>query len=197
MGTDIRPTSLDHVALWVDERDAVAGFYCEYLGMHVIEKTDTFTLVGVDAKLGKLTLFDAEGPRERGSLERIAPRVRNLDAAAWAPPQMAALRGEDGCAELNAPGGLPIVLVERDGADFDLDHVVLRLPERESALSELQRMGFDRWDGGLAVGNRGLRIVGGGEPEAERPLLDHIALLVESAAEVQPAPSGAASRSTT
>ena len=59
------PTSLDHVALWVSEREALAGFVCDHLGMHVIEQTDSFTLVGVDAKLGKLTLFDAEGPRER------------------------------------------------------------------------------------------------------------------------------------
>jgi catechol 2,3-dioxygenase-like lactoylglutathione lyase family enzyme len=104
MGTDIRPTSLDHVALWVDQRDAIAEFCCEYLGMHVIEKTDAFTLVGVDAKLGKLTLFDAEGPRERGSLERIALRVRNLDAAALASPHMAARRVEDGCAEVERAG---------------------------------------------------------------------------------------------
>jgi catechol 2,3-dioxygenase-like lactoylglutathione lyase family enzyme len=87
--------------------------------------------------------------------------------------------------KLNVPGGLPIVLVERDGADFDLDHVVLRLPEHGSALSELEGMGFDRRDGGLAVGDRGLRIVEGAEGEPERPLLNHIALLVGSAAEVQ------------
>ena len=60
--------------------------------MHVIEETDTFTLVGVDAKLGKLTLFDAEGPRERGSLEHIALRVGDLDAAVAGLPQKAAVR---------------------------------------------------------------------------------------------------------
>ena len=49
MTTEIRPTSLDHVALWVDERDAIARFCVEHLGMHVIDETDTFTLVGVDA----------------------------------------------------------------------------------------------------------------------------------------------------
>ena len=43
--------------------------------MHVIERTDKFTLVGADAKRGKLTLFEAEGPRERGPLERIGWRV--------------------------------------------------------------------------------------------------------------------------
>ena len=32
--------------------------------MHVIERTDRFTLIGSDARRGKLTLFAAEGPRE-------------------------------------------------------------------------------------------------------------------------------------
>jgi catechol 2,3-dioxygenase-like lactoylglutathione lyase family enzyme len=63
MPANFAPTSLDHVALWVDERDPLAAFLCDHLGMHLIEETDTFTLVGIDAKLGKLTLFDAEGPR--------------------------------------------------------------------------------------------------------------------------------------
>src|ERR687895_1301210 len=86
MATEIQPNSLDHVALWTDEREAIASFCCEHLGMHVIEETETFTLVGVDAKLGKLTLFDAEGPRRRGALEHVALRVGDLDAAAAALP---------------------------------------------------------------------------------------------------------------
>ena len=36
------------------------------------------------------------------------------------------------------PNGVPIVLVERGGTDFDLDHVVLRLPDRDGALTELE-----------------------------------------------------------
>src|SRR5919109_3484298 len=75
------PMSLDHVALWVSERKALSALLCDHLGMHVIEKTDSFTLVGVDAKLGKLTLFDAEGPRSPGALERVVLRVRDLDDA--------------------------------------------------------------------------------------------------------------------
>jgi catechol 2,3-dioxygenase-like lactoylglutathione lyase family enzyme len=185
MTMEIRPTSLDHVALWVDEREAIARFCVDHLGMHVIEQTDAFTLVGVDAKLGKLTLFDAEGPRERGSLERIALRVGSLDAAVSTLPQTAAVRREDGCALLEAPGGVPIALVERGGIDFDLDHVVLRLPDREAAVGMLAGMGFERRNGCLAVADRELRIVDGGEPEGERPLLNHIALLVDSAGDVQ------------
>jgi catechol 2,3-dioxygenase-like lactoylglutathione lyase family enzyme len=182
MSREIRPSSLDHVALWVDERQALATFLCDHLGMHVIEETDTFTLVGVDAKLGKLTLFDAEGPRERGSIERIALRVRDLDAAVARLPQGLAVDG-DACFE--APGGVPLALVEGDGVDFDLDHVVLRLPDREGALDELEAMGFERREGTLAVGDRELRIVDGDTADGERPLLNHIALLVDSADEVQ------------
>lgn len=184
MSRRIRPSSLDHVALWVDERQPLAGFLCDHLGMHVIEETDTFTLVGVDAKLGKLTLFDAEGPRERGSLERIALRVHDLDAAVAGLPQPPA-ESERGLALLEAPGGLPLALVERGGTEFDLDHVVLRLPDREAAQRELEGMGFERRDGVLAVSDRELRIVEGDAADGERPLLNHIALLVDSADDVQ------------
>ena len=56
---------------------ALATFLCDHLGMHVIEETDTFTLVGVDAKLGKLTLFDAGGPaRARRARAHRAARGR-------------------------------------------------------------------------------------------------------------------------
>ncbi len=186
MSREIRPTSLDHVALWVDQRAPLADFLCDHLGMHVIEATDTFTLVGVDAKLGKLTLFDAEGPRERGPIEHIALRVGDLNAAVAGLPEVAAVRPpQDGMVRLEAPGGVPLALVQRGGVDFDLDHVLLRLPERDAAMAELETMGFERRGAALAVGNRELRIVDGDAAAGERPLLNHIALLVDSADEVQ------------
>jgi catechol 2,3-dioxygenase-like lactoylglutathione lyase family enzyme len=182
----IRPSSLDHVALWVDERKALASFLCDHLGMHVIEETDTFTLVGVDAKLGKLTLFDAEGPRERGSIEYIALRVGNLDTAVAGLPQAASVHPpEGGIVRFEGPGGVPLALIARGGVEFDLDHLLLRLPDRDAALAELEGMGFEQRDGGLAVSDRELRIVEGEGAEVERPLLNHIALLVDSADEVQ------------
>ena len=184
MSREIRPKSLDHVALWVDQRQALATFLCDHLGMHVIEETDNFTLVGVDAKLGKLTLFDADGPRERGSIEHIALRVGDLDAAVARLPERAVV-AEDGVARFEGPGGVPLALIQRDGVEFDLDHVVLRLPDRDGALAELEAMGFERRDGGLAVSDRELRIVEGDGADGQRPLLNHIALLVDSADEVQ------------
>ena len=55
--------TLDHVALWVGDRDELADFLVDRLGMHVIDRTDKFTLVGADARRGKLTLFAAEPER--------------------------------------------------------------------------------------------------------------------------------------
>jgi catechol 2,3-dioxygenase-like lactoylglutathione lyase family enzyme len=184
----IRPHSLDHVALWVAERDALAGLLCDHLGMHVIERTDAFTLVGVDAKLGKLTLFAAEGPREPGVLERVALRVGDLDSALGRlPAEAGARRTGQGVAELEAPGGLRLGLVEsRDGVDFDLDHVVLRVPDPGRAADELAELGFARRDGRLEVADRSLRLEPGDETgDGERPLLNHLALLVDSVERIQ------------
>jgi catechol 2,3-dioxygenase-like lactoylglutathione lyase family enzyme len=191
MPPNFAPTSLDHVALWVDERDSLAGFFCDHLGMHLIEETDTFTLVGIDAKLGKVTLFDAEGPRQRGALERIVLRVGDLEAALAALP-FDATRQEDGVAAFEGPAGAPLGLVEAQGEDFDLDHVVLRLEDPDAAVSCLQELGFERReDGTAAVADRHVRIVRGTPADGGRPLLNHLALLVEDAHGVQDEAEGA------
>ena len=179
-----RPNSLDHVALWVSERDAIAAFLCDHLGMHVIEETDSFTLVGVDAKLGKVTLFDAEGPREPGPLQRIALRVGDPAAVAAGLP-VEARPGADGVLELDAPGGVRIGLVEGDGRDFDLDHVVLSLADPDAAAAELVQLGFERRNGVLAVADRTVRLERGSADDGGRPLLNHLALLVDDAHRVQ------------
>ena len=182
----IQPSSLDHVALWVADRDPLAEFLCDHLGMHVIEQTDDFTLVGADALRGKLTLFAAEGPRERGSLERVVLRTGDVERA------VAALSGAvdttpvgEGVA-FDAPQGLPLGLVHGDGpVDFDLDHVVLRVPEPEGAAGELASLGFERRNGRLAVADRHLLLEPGPAAHGDRPLLNHIALLVDSAEAVR------------
>ncbi len=185
------PTSLDHVALWVDDREPLATFLCDHLGMHVIEETDTFTLVGIDAKLGKLTLFDAEGPRQRGALERIVLRVADLESLLARLPFHTMAQG-DGVAAFEAPAGVPLGLVEAAGEDFDLDHVVLGLSDPEAATRELAAMGFDRRDDGcVAVGDRQVRVVRGSAADGDRPLLNHLALLVDDAHGVQDQAEGA------
>src|SRR6266516_7374716 len=98
---------LDHVALWVEDRDALASFFVEHAGMHEIERTDAFTLVGADARRGKLTLFAAEGEREPGALSSVGLAVTNLDRALAALPKGQELElGPDGSVSLEAPGGL-------------------------------------------------------------------------------------------
>jgi catechol 2,3-dioxygenase-like lactoylglutathione lyase family enzyme len=191
MPVNFAPTSLDHVALWVDEREPLAAFLCEHLGMHVIEETDTFTLVGIDAKLGKLTLFDAEGPRQRGALERVVLRVNDLDAATRALPFEVGPQG-DPVAAFEAPAGLPLGLVENEGRDFDLDHVVLSLEDPEAAVKSFQGLGFElRDDGTVAVGDRHVRVARGSAADGGRPLLNHLALLVDDAHGIQYEAEGA------
>jgi catechol 2,3-dioxygenase-like lactoylglutathione lyase family enzyme len=183
MTAAFHPTSLDHVAVWVTERGPLRSLLCDHLGMHVIEETDSFTLVGVDAKLGKLTLFDAEGPRSPGALERVVLRVSDLDEVVARLP-VDAERLDEGVA-FDAPEGLRLGLVEADGVDFDIDHVVLRLPDPEGAARELAAMGFERRNGRVAVADKHVRLVGGGRADDARPLLNHLALLVDSARDVQ------------
>jgi catechol 2,3-dioxygenase-like lactoylglutathione lyase family enzyme len=191
MPVNFAPTSLDHVALWVDEREPLADFVCEHLGMHVIEETDTFTLVGIDAKLGKLTLFDAEGPRQRGALERVVLRVNDLDSVLGSLPFETARR-DDGTAAFEAPAGLPLGLVEGDGADFDLDHVVLSFEDPDAAMNAFEELGFERRaDGSVAVDDRHVRVVRGSAADGGSPLLNHLALLVDDAHGIQTEAEGA------
>jgi catechol 2,3-dioxygenase-like lactoylglutathione lyase family enzyme len=178
--SEFRAKSLDHVALWVAERAPLAQFLTNHLGMHVIEEGDDFTLVGVDAKRGKLTLFDAEGPRDPGALERVVLRVTDVDdALAVLPDGHAVDRGGD-IASFEAPQGLRMGLVAGDGLDYDLDHVVLRVPDPDDAATEFAELGFERRNGSLQVADKSVRLEPGGKPEGERPLLNHLALLVDS-----------------
>jgi catechol 2,3-dioxygenase-like lactoylglutathione lyase family enzyme len=182
----MKPTSFDHVALWVSQRDAIASFLYEHTGVHEIEKTDTFTLLGADARQGKITLFDAEGPREAGSLTRIVFRVSNLDAALAKLPADLDIAREDGVAGFTGPEGISFGIIEREtDLDYDLDHVVLSVPDPDSATAGFESLGFERQGGALAIEDRELRLIGGGSGEPERPLLNHLALLVDSADDVE------------
>jgi catechol 2,3-dioxygenase-like lactoylglutathione lyase family enzyme len=94
-------------------------------------------------------------------------------------------RGADGVLELDAPGGVRIGLVESDGREFDLDHVVLTLADPAAAAAELVELGFERRDGVLAVADRTVRLEQGDADDRGRPLLNHVALLVDDAHRIQ------------
>ena len=142
----------------------------ERLGVRVIEETDRFTLLGADARRGKLTLFDAEGPRERGPLARIGLRVSSLD-------------GRDATVDLGE--GLEIVLVEAGtDSELDLDHVALVSADPTAAAVQWQALRFaPAGDGRLEVGGAFLELIAGDPGDPERPLLNHIGVLVDSVEE--------------
>jgi catechol 2,3-dioxygenase-like lactoylglutathione lyase family enzyme len=178
--------AFDHIALWVSDRDALATFLCRHTGVHVIERTDAFTLVGADARKGKLTLFAAEGPRDPGVLERVVLRVRDLDSVARLLGALEIEHPRRGLATFDAPEGLGMGLVEApDDLDSDLDHVVLRVPDPVASGDALERLGFERRDGVVAVADKLVRLADGHRAEGDRPLLNHLAVLVDSARDVQ------------
>jgi catechol 2,3-dioxygenase-like lactoylglutathione lyase family enzyme len=187
----VEPLTLDHVAYWLADRDALAAFVTEHLGMHVIDRTERFTLVGADARRGKLTLFAAPGPRERGALEHVALRVADLDAAlASLPDGLAVERPRDGTAFFQLREGVRLGLVEAETAvDYDLDHVALRSSDPQATASEYASLGFDTAPAGpsgcrrVEVGGAWIEFQPGEPGEPERPLLNHVAVLVESAEE--------------
>jgi hypothetical protein len=167
----VKPRTLDHVALWVADRGSMTAAALR-IGLRVIEQTERFTLLGADARRGKLTLFDAEGSRQRGALRRIGLRVSALD-------------GREPVVDLGE--GLELVLVETDtDAELDLDHVALVSADPAAASLQWEALGFvPEEDGRLAVGGAWLELGQGDPGEPERPLLNHIGVLVDSVEEHQ------------
>jgi catechol 2,3-dioxygenase-like lactoylglutathione lyase family enzyme len=188
----VNPKTLDHVAYWLADRDAVADFVVAHLGMHVIDRTDAFTLVGADARRGKLTLFAADGPRERGALEHVVLRVRDLNRAlAKLPDGLEVERRREGEAYFELGEGVAIGLVEADtDLDYDLDHVALRSADPQATASEYGSLGFRAAAPGrsncprVEVGGAWIELQPGAPGAPEQPLLNHLAVLVESADEV-------------
>ena len=183
----MKPETLDHVALWVADRDPIADFVTSQLGMHVVERTDDFTLVGSDARRGKLTLFAADGPRERGPLLHVALRVSDLEAAV---DGFAVERPRDGEAYFDVSEGLRLGLVEAPTAvEYDLDHVALASGDPAGTAAEYETLGFTGADPGpsgaprVEVGGAFVEFHDGEASEPEKPLLNHLAVLVDSAQE--------------
>jgi catechol 2,3-dioxygenase-like lactoylglutathione lyase family enzyme len=173
----VEPLTLDHVAFWVADRHSIVELACRHLGMHVIAKEENFTLIGADARRGKLTLFDAEGPREPGAFKHVGLRVNDLRAARESMP--------DGADRIALGEGIDVVLVEAaTDSDYDIDHVALNSSDPEATAAEYVRYGFaPAGPLKVEVGGAFVEFHPGDPGEPERPLLNHIAVLVESADE--------------
>ena len=189
MFSDMNPKTLDHVALWVADRDTISDFVTRHLGMHVIDRTDNFTLVGSNARRGKLTLFAADGPRDRGALEHVALRVNDLRVAlAQLPEGLELDQPRPGEAYFDVSEGLRLGLVEAETeVEYDLDHVTLRAADPRAALDSWVELGLNPYgDERVEVGGAFVEVrPGGAGEEPERPLLNHLAVLVDSAAEAE------------
>jgi catechol 2,3-dioxygenase-like lactoylglutathione lyase family enzyme len=179
----VRPKTLDHVAYWVADREPIVEFATRYLGMHVVDEQDTFTLVGSNARRGKLTLFDAEGPRDRGAIKHVALRVSDLEQARSQLPDGA---GD----EVEVGEGIRVRLVEAPTeVDYDLDHVALYTPDPEGTAERYLDLGFEPTERSadgrprVEVGGAFVEFHEGDPGESDKPLLNHLAVLVDSADE--------------
>jgi catechol 2,3-dioxygenase-like lactoylglutathione lyase family enzyme len=175
----VQPKTLDHVAFWVAEREPIVQFLERHLGMHRIAQEDNFTLMGTNARRGKLTLFDAEGPRDQGAFEHVALRVSDLEAARAELPA--------GTPEVfDVGGGIRLTLVEAPtDVEYDLDHVAVFSAQPERTAEEYLRYGFEpAGQARVEVGGAYVEFHPGSPGDPARPLLNHLAVLVDSADEV-------------
>jgi len=170
--------TLDHVALWVADRDAIVERATEQLGMHVIERTDRFTLIGADARRFKLTLFAEEGPRDPGALKEITLRAND---------------GDEGTYDLGEGLRVNVVRAQTD-VDYDLDNVALWSADPEATADEYLSLGFNEAeprDGvpRVELGGAFVEFHRGEPGDPERPLLNHLAVLVDRADDAKDLPA--------
>ena len=172
------PHTIDHVALWVADRDPIAERLVADLGMHVIDRTDKFTLLGADAKRFKLTLFAEEGPRGQGALKHVTLRVNE---------------GEEGTHEVGE--GLTVNVVRAPTeVEYDLDHVALFSADPEGTAETYRSLGFNEAEPHegiprVELGGAYLEFHEGDASEPERPLLNHLAVLVDRADDAKSLPA--------
>ena len=179
----MEPKTLDHVAFWVADRKPIVDVLTKHVGMHVIDEQDAFTLVGSNARRGKLTLFGAEGPRGQGAFKHVALRVADAEKARQELPDGT---GDD----LELGEGVRVRFVEAPtDVDYDLDHVALYSHDPEQAAKEYTRLGFNATEPSseghprVEVGGAFVEFHPGEPGDPEKPLLNHLAVLVDSADE--------------
>lgn len=182
---------LDHIALYMNNRDAAATFLTSHLGFHVVDHTDRYTLVGAGGRIGKLTFFDApEGTEPSpGVIERINLRVVDPKSAAAQLPTEANAEPRNGAYHFTGPEGLPLALVPGEGhfTDYDLESLVLRSDDPEGSARGFAEMGFAPGDNATTVraGEYSLRLVPSAPGQDGDGMLFHLGCLVDSAREHQ------------
>jgi catechol 2,3-dioxygenase-like lactoylglutathione lyase family enzyme len=165
------PQKLDHVALYVTEPEALAARILAQLPFRIIEETDEFVLLGRDPDLGKLTLFESPGPREPGLLRSVGIGVpcTSLERT------------------LYFDDGLRLELTPSDPAgEVEVDHVTLLTPDPAASARQWLALGFEpapksaTGDVRVKVGGQHLELHPGSPGPTDRPLLNHLGVLVPS-----------------
>ena len=180
---------LDHIALYMRERDTAAEFLTSHLGFHVVDHTDRYTLVGAGGRIGKLTLFDApEGTKlSPRVIEHISVRVADPEFAAARLPKGAGVESRNGGYFFAGPEGLPLALVAGEGyfTDYDLEGLVLRSSDPEVSAREFVKMGFAPGENTTTVkaGEYSVRLVFSVPDDEAQGMLYHLGCLVDSAQE--------------
>ena len=177
---------LDHIALYMSDRGAATDFLTSFLGFHVVDHTDRYTLVGAGGRVGKLTLFDApEGVEPSpGIIERINIRVADPQSAARLLSEVE-VDSVDGGYLFRGPEGLPFALVRGEGdfTDYDLEGLVLRSGDPEGSARGFVEMGFAPGEDATTVkaGEYRLRLIPSASSGGTQGMLYHIGCLVDSA----------------
>jgi catechol 2,3-dioxygenase-like lactoylglutathione lyase family enzyme len=183
----VKIQKLDHIALYMSNRDAAADFLTSHLDFHVVDRTDRYTLVGAGGRAGKLTLFDApEGiDASPGPIERINIRVADPETVVARLPAEADVMSRDGGYLFSGPEGLPLALVPGQGdfTDYDLEALVLRSGDPEESARDLVKMGFAPGENATTVkaGEYQLRLVTSAAGVGTQGMLYHLGCLVDSA----------------
>jgi catechol 2,3-dioxygenase-like lactoylglutathione lyase family enzyme len=168
-----QPQKLDHVALYVTDPEALAARILAQLPFRVIEESDEFVLLGRDPEFGKLTLFRAEEPgsREHGALRSVGIGV----------PAATVER------TLYLDDGLRLELTPSDPeGEVEVDHVALLVPDPASSARQWLELGFQPAPKGAAgvprvrIGKQHVELYPGPARETDRPLLNHLGVLVPS-----------------
>ena len=168
----MEPRTLDHVAFWVSDREAAVDVATDRLGLHVIDRQENFTLIGSHARHGKLTLFDADGPRDPGALKHVGLRVKldrrpgRADASERVSRSVSSKRPPRWSTTSTMSPSTR--LTPRSTAEAYLDYGFVAAEPRD---------GVPR----VEVGGAFVEFHRGDPGNSERPLLNHLAVLVDSA----------------
>lgn len=174
----MQPRQLDHIALWVPDREAMVERLTNELQLRAIDHTERHTLLGPAADAGKITLFDAPGD-EPPTASRIVSLLLADPTGSGREPMI-------------LDGGLAITFGMHTHAGQGVpEHALIGVTLRSSdptviAADYVARYGFEpvaahRDVASVRVGTGVVTLVRESVGNSAQPMLNHLGLLVDSA----------------